>query len=135
MRELGLVLVFVALGAALLTGRLQFALLALVGYALVRVEAQPPDPERVRWAKVVPGRRRAECATFHAAAGHLVRHEVPYAGLAVAVVAGRRRYRVEIQGFPVGAVTLCSTARDPETARRCAREASRWLDIPLRTAA
>jgi hypothetical protein len=130
-RELGVTLAFVAFAAALFTGRIQFALIALVGYALVRVDAQPPSPERLRWAKVVPGSHRAECATLHAAAGHVVRHEVPYARLAVAVVAERRRYRVEIQGFPVGAVALTLKTRDAQAAQRCAREASRWLHLPL----
>ncbi len=134
-RELGMALALVALGAALVTANVRFTLLALVGYAIARIDAHPPSFGKIRWAKVIPGSRRAECATLDDVAGHFVRYDVPYRMLAVAMVAERQRYRVEIQGFPVGPVTLLPGTRDLQIAQRCAREVSRWLDLPLRMAA
>ena len=134
-RELGTALALVALGAALVTANIQFTLLALVGYAIARIDAHPPSVGKMRWAKVIPGSRRAECATLDDVAGYLVRYDVPWRTLAVAMVEERQRYRVEIQGFPVGPVTLLPETRDQQVAQRCAREVSRWLDLPLRMAA
>jgi len=133
--ELAALLSFLSLAAAALTSDLTFVLLAVIGYAVNRVHAREPRTVRSAWAKVVPAMRVAEYSAIDPRAGLLVRYQVPFGALTIAIIERKARYRVEIRGFPKGAVPLLKPTRDLEHARRCARDASAWLGMPLARAA
>jgi len=133
--ELMAIVIVLSLGAIAFTADLTFALLALVAYSVLRVDDQEPRRWKSAWLKVVPGRRQAEYSKLDQGAGIFVRYEVPYGALQVAVTQHRNRFSVEIRGFPQGSVTLLERTRDLAFARRCAREAGTWLDLPVARAA
>ncbi|MGH7162070.1 MAG: J domain-containing protein [Planctomycetota bacterium] len=126
---------FMAFGAAIVTTDLLFLVLALVAYAIGRLQAIPPQPWRTARAKLVPGLRLAEYTELDRRAGLVVRYEIPFASLSVALVLERSAFVVEIRGFPAGRIPLMDRTRDLEWARRCARDASAWLGLPLARAA
>jgi len=126
---------FMAAGAAIVTAELTFAALAVLLLAIRLVQARPPHSVTIAWAKMTPGQRLAEYTTMDSRAGLLVRHDVPFQALSVAVIERAGAFRVEIRGFPRGGLVLLEPTRDLDWARRCARDASSWLGLPLARAA
>ncbi len=133
--ELAVVLSFLALVAAFLTGNLIYGLLALVGYFIVRVQAQPPETGRLAWAKITPGQKLAEYTALDRKVGLLVRYQIPFAQLHVRLAPQGRRFKLELAGFPGGAVVLHAKIRSIDEARKRGRAASKWLGLPLVLAA
>jgi curved DNA-binding protein CbpA len=126
---------FIALGMALVTGQVMLGALAVVMWGIGRVARVPPHQGVIAWAKIVPGRKVAE---YHSLNQRIARYEsveVPFDRLFVAVVGAGRAYRIQIEGFPHSAVPVLHETRDFGEARRCAREAGRWLELPLERAA
>jgi hypothetical protein len=135
MAEGAKVLAFMSAGAALVTLELAFGLLAIVCVAIMVVQGKPPSSITLAWARLTPGQRLAEFTSADDRAGLVIRHEVPFSALAVAVIERRGAYRVEIRGFPRGGLVLLEPTRDLDWAKRCARDASAWLGLPLARAA
>ncbi len=126
---------FAALGAAVALGELIWFALSIVLWGTARVLAQPPHDGIVSWARVVPGRRVAECNTLDARMARFRRQEVPWTQLMIAVATDGSAYRILIRGFPEGSVPVLLRTYDRDEAKRCAREAGEWLDLPLEKAA
>ncbi len=133
--ELAVAMSFLALIAAFLTANLIYGLLALVGYFIVRVQAQPPEAGPLAWAKVTPGQKLAEYTALDRKVGLLVRYEIPFAQLHVRLAPQGRRFKLELSGFPGGAVVLHAKIRSIDEARKRGRAASKWLGLPLVQAA
>jgi hypothetical protein len=133
--ELAVALCFLALLAAFLTGELTYALVALVGYVIVRVQAQPPETGRIAWAKLTPGQKLAEYTALDRRVGLLVRYEIPFAQLHVLLAPQGRGFKLELAGFPGGAVVLHAKIKGMDEARKRGRAASQWLGLPLVLAA
>lgn len=128
-------LAFIALGMALVTGQIMLGALAIVMWGIGRVARVPPHQGVIAWAKIVPGRKLAE---YHSLNQRIARYEsieVPFDRLFVSVVGAGHAYRIQIEGFPHSAVPVLHETRDYGEARRCAREAGRWLELPLERAA
>jgi len=118
------------LGAAVTTGELTLAALAVVLWAISRVLAHPPHRGHLCWAKITPGRKVAEYHALDQSSHRYERKDVPFGRLAVAVTRERGLYRIEIRGFPASAQPILLRTRSYDQARRCAREAGRWLQLP-----
>ncbi len=125
----------IALGAAVARGELIWFALALVLWGAARVVAQPPHDGVLAWARVVPGRREAEYNTLDARMARFRRQEVPWSQLVVSVATDGGAYRILIRGFPEEAIPVLLRTYDLGEARRCAREAGEWLDLPFERAA
>jgi len=129
-------LALVAVGGAIATSEMMLGLLAVVLWAIGRVFGIPPHEGQLCWAKIVPGRRLAE---YHALDQRHHRYErltVPFHHLRIALIeTASGSYRIEIHGFPHKAVPILLHTGDVEEARRCAREAGDWLQLPLARAA
>ena len=128
-------LAFMALGASVTTGDFILFALALVFWGIGRVLQTPPHKGLLSWAKIIPGRRVAEYHVLDQRANRYDRFDVPFGALSISIVRSGSRHRIEIRGFPHKAVPVLHRTRDPDEAQRCAREAGRWLQLPLRKAA
>jgi hypothetical protein len=121
--------------AAVLFRNIMLGALAAVFWAIARVTAKPPHGGVLIWAKVTPGRQIAEFHSLDQRQSRYERWTVPFSRLSVDVVPEDGAYRVEIKGFPRNAVPVLHRTRDRTEAMRRAREAGRWLRIPLSRAA
>ena len=124
-----------AFAAAVLFRNIMLGALAAVFWAIARVTATPPHRGVLVWAKVIPGRRIAEFHSLDQRQSRYERWTVPFSRLSVDIVPENGDYRIEIKGFPRNAVPVLHRTRDPAQAKRRAREAGRWLRIPLSHAA
>ena len=129
--ELAIVLAILATIAAFATSNLVYFLVALVGYAMARVNAQPPERRRLAWAKLIPGQRIAEYSALDRRAGILVRYAVPFTQIHVKLTPRRNHFRVELNGFPGGPLTLHHRIRDLKEAKKRGKDVSTWLGLPL----
>ena len=125
----------VTLGGAIFTGAPLLAALALVMWAFGRVLITPPHEGLLAWAKIIPGRRRAEFHSLDQRRHRYDRLEVPFQRLSVVIVGTVGEFRVEITGFPRTATPVLYRTGSLEMAQRCAREAGQWLQLPYRRAA
>ena len=121
----------VALGAAMTSGEVSLAALAVVLWAIGRVLLQPPHKGRLSWAKIAPGRQVAELHALDESSHRYQKHDVPFGQLVVAVVQRGATWRIEIRGFPRESVPVLLSTRDRDEATRRAREAGKWLQLPL----
>jgi len=129
--ELAAALSVTSLVAAIVTGDLLYAMLAILGYAIHRVHAQPPEQARIAWAKLTPGQKLAEYTALDQRAGMFTRYEVPYTQLHVGLTELRRGVRLELRGFPGGPLILHRRIKLHEEARKFGREFGRWLGVPF----
>jgi hypothetical protein len=125
----------VALGGGLAIGSLELGALALVLWSIGRLVYVPPYGGTLAWAKIVPGRQIAEFHSLDQRHQRYRRHDVPYHHLRVALVESADDFRIEIHGFPRAVAPVLLRTRDLDEAKRCAREAGRWLSLPLARAA
>ncbi|MHC4548434.1 MAG: J domain-containing protein [Planctomycetota bacterium] len=125
----------VALGGALATGEMIVGALAVVLWAIGRVLLTPPHEGLLAWAKIIPGRKRAEYHALDQRRHRYDRLDVPFQRLTIAVVAAVNQYRVEIHGFPRAAKPVLYRTPSLDEARKCAREVGQWLQLPLQRAA
>ena len=126
---------FLALVASITTRDVKFAALALIFLFIARVLSTPPHQGLLAWAKLIPGRRLAE---YHMLDRRTSRYEnwtVPFQLLGVAIEQYGSRWRIAVVGFPNSVNPELGVASTIEEAKHCAREASRWLQLPLREAA
>lgn len=133
--QLAQALALVALGMAIVTGQIMLGALAMVMWGIGRVARVPPHHGIIAWAKIVPGRKLAE---YHSLNQRIARYEaveVPFNRLFIAVVGDGTTFRIQIEGFPQAAIPVLHVTRDFGEAKRCAREAGRWLELPLERAA
>jgi hypothetical protein len=107
------------------------AFLALVVWVIGRVLLTPPHRGMLAWAKICPGRRRAEYHSLDQTSHVYRRRDVPYQRLMVTIVRRTTHYRIEIAGFPREATPVLLRTRDLREAKRCAREAGAWLELPI----
>lgn len=133
--QLAQALSFIALGMALVTGNPMLGALAVVMWGIARVARVPPHQGILAWAKIVPGRKVAEYHSLNQRIAKYESVEVPFARLFIAVVNNGTMYRIQIEGFPRSAIPVLHETRDYGEAKRCAREAGRWLELPLERAA
>lgn len=124
-----------ALGGGLVAGEVMLGALALVLWAIGRVLYVPPHNGILAWGKIVPGRRVAEFHTLDQRHQNYRRTDVAYEALHVAVGNHGGDYRIEIRGFPRAVAPVIYRTRDHDQAWRCAREAGKWLSLPLARAA
>jgi len=122
---------FTVLGAALVTSNLMAGALALVLFMIAGTLAAPPHDGVLRWAKIAPGRKVAEFHSLDQRVSRYDRIAVPFEALSVAVAMQGSRFLVLIRGFPHEALPVLLETSDLGLARRCAREAGAWLDLPL----
>lgn len=125
----------ITLGGAIFTGAPLLGALALVMWLFGRVLVTPPHQGVLAWAKIVPGRRRAEYHSLDQRRHRYDRIEVPFQRLQVVIVSTVSEFRVQIAGFPRAATPVLCRTENLETARRCAREAGQWLQLPYQRAA
>ncbi|MHC4958733.1 MAG: J domain-containing protein [Planctomycetota bacterium] len=126
---------FIFLVVAITARDIKFAALALVCLFMARVMQTPPNQGTAAWAKIVPGRKLAE---YHALDRRADRYEtwtIPYGRLCVVVMPQGGAYRIAITGFPHVEAPELGRVRSLEEARKFAREAGLWLDMPLREVA
>ncbi|MHC4818646.1 MAG: J domain-containing protein [Planctomycetota bacterium] len=126
---------FVTLGGAIFTGAPLLGALALVMWAFGRVLITPPHRGLLAWAKIIPGRQRAEYHSLDQRRHRYDRLEVPFHRLSVVIVGTVSEFRVEIRGFPRTATPVLYRTANLEMAQRCAREAGQWLQLPYQRAA
>jgi hypothetical protein len=126
---------FVTLGGAIFTGAPLLGALALVMWAFGRVLITPPHQGVLAWAKIIPGRRRAEYHSLDQRRHRYDRLEVPFHRLSVVIIGTVSEFRVEITGFPRAATPVLYRTASLEMAQRCAREAGQWLQLPYQRAA
>jgi hypothetical protein len=119
------------LGVAVIRGDTTTAFLALVVWVIGRVLLTPPHRGMLAWAKICPGRRRAEYHSLDQTSHVYRRRDVPYQRLMVTIVRRTTHYRIEIAGFPREATPVLLRTRDLREAKRCAREAGAWLELPI----
>lgn len=125
----------VTLGGAIFTGAPLLGALALVMWAFGRVLVTPPHQGLLAWAKIIPGRKRAEYHALDQRRHRYDRLEIPFHRLSVVIVAAVSEFRVEIAGFPRAAKPVLYRTDSIETAQRYAREAGQWLQLPYQRAA
>jgi hypothetical protein len=125
------VLAAMAMFAAISGPDLMFGALSLVFLMIGQVLAAPPHGGTLAWAKIVPGRQIAEYHALDQRVSRYDRSTVPFQRLVISIVPLGSHYQVQIDGFPTKAVPVLHRTRDLGTARRCAREAGTWLQIPL----
>lgn len=126
---------FLSLVLSITLRDVKFAALALVCLFIARVLAVPPHQGILAWAKIIPGRRLAE---YHMLDRRTSRYEnwtVPFQQLGVAIMPRGSRWYIQVVGFPNAATPELGVASTVAEAKHCAREASRWLQLPLREAA
>jgi hypothetical protein len=126
---------FVTLGGAIFTGAPLLGALALVMWTFGRVVSTPPHQGLLAWAKIIPGRRRAEYHALDQRRHRYDRLEVPFNRLSVVIIAAVNEFRVEIAGFPRTATPVLYRTGSLDMAQRCAREAGQWLQLPYQRAA
>jgi len=131
----GNVLAILSLCGGMITGNVMFGALALVFWAIGRLLRHPPHSGILAWAKIIPGRKRAEYHILDQRASRYDRYEVPFKRLGIAIALDANEYRIEIEGFPTPAVPVLLRTRNADIARKCAREAGQWLQLPLVRAA
>ncbi len=129
--RLALFAAFTVMGGSLVAGSLVAGALAFVLFLIAFALAAPPHDGLLLWAKIAPGRKVAEYHSLDQSVQRYDRIAVPYQALSVTIAAQRTGYVVLIHGFPHDAIPILHETSDLAEARRCAREAGDWLDLPL----
>ena len=122
---------FMAAAGALLWGDLRLFGLSLVIFAIGRVIKTPPHRGVLSWAKLAPARKLAEYHLLDQHASTYERFTIPYQLLRVAIVQRDYQYQIEIAGFPKASIPVLYRTTSKSEARRYAREASDYFNLPL----
>lgn len=126
---------FVCLVVAIALRDVKFAALALVCLFIARVLGTPPHQGILAWAKIVPGRKIAEYHALDRRADRYDTWTVPYMRLGVEVSMAGGSWRITITGFPNAEAPELARTRSIDEARRFAKEAGSWLQLPYREVA
>ena len=125
-----LLAIFAGVGS-LVRSDLQLFGLALVLYAISRVMRTPPHDGIMSWARINPGAREAEYHLLDQRAARYERYSIPYQLLRIRVADRGAKHRIEIEGFPRAAIPVLYETASKAEARRLAREAGAYLNIPM----